>query len=120
MSSYIQQLSRTSALTAATSWVDGRCGGAELSCAWTSSPQAAWIVVDGTLDDSTAHRLAEALRAVRSAAIRVVDLGGVEIGPGPMAVALAVLHSPRVVLKDPPDGLLEMMRPAGLETCAVG
>jgi hypothetical protein len=49
----------------------------------------------------------------------VVDLADVELGPGGMALPLAVLRSPRLVLKDPPEGLLEMLDTSA-EKCHAG
>jgi hypothetical protein len=110
VSGYFQLLSRATAYASTPEpWADGRCGGRSMWCEWSSGGTTAWIDVHGWLDDTTAHRLAEALNAVHRAEVRVLDMSDAYLGPASMQRTLTVLRSPRVVLKDPPDGLLELL-----------
>jgi hypothetical protein len=119
MPTYIEQLSRATVLADPGRRSAGRSSDASLSCSWSGGREVAWVTVRGCLDDSTAPVLAQALRAVESAAIRVVELGDVTLGSEGMALPRAVLRSPRLVLKDPPVGLIEMLSPEP-ECCGVG
>jgi hypothetical protein len=111
MSAYVQLLSRATLRGFDPEpFTAGRSRGPDLWCEWHGGDDVAWVIVHGSLDDTTAHWLADAMHSVQHASLCVVDLHDARLGSGPTATTAAVLGSPRVVLKDaPPDviGLLD-------------
>jgi hypothetical protein len=110
MSAYAELLSRATIHGFdAEPFTAGRSRGPDLWCEWHGGDDVAWVTVHGRLDDTTAPRLAEALRAVGPAGLCVVDLDDAELGAAAGATTVAVLGSSRVVLKGASRNVIELL-----------